>query len=276
MVKHRLNLQMLLLACTSPDTSSPKHTYDSVVDTATTTDTESPIDTEGPGNTLHLAIPSYAYPGDGPAWEGFVEGAASGGLVIINPNSGPGERLDANYQSATLAAQAAGALVLGYVSTRYGTRDAALIDAEVAQYTAWYGVDGIFFDEVPTTESCEGFLDWYAARAAVARQVQNATVIFNPGAPSCEGFLQSADILVAIETQGENVLNWTAPAWQQNYPPERFWLLAHTAPETMLDPLLTLARAQNIGWFYVTDDVLPNPWDQLPTYWAQEQDGLTQ
>jgi hypothetical protein len=26
------------------------------------------------------------------------------------------------------------------------------------------------------------------------------------------------------------------------------------------------AFQQNVGWFYTTDDVLPNPWDTLPSW----------
>ena len=38
--------------------------------------------------------------------------------------------------------------------------------------------------------------------------------------------------------------------------------------------LLATARAQNVGWIYVTDDVLANPWDALPSYWEAERAGV--
>jgi hypothetical protein len=28
--------------------------------------------------------------------------------------------------------------------------------------------------------------------------------------------------------------------------------------------------AQNVGWIYVTDAGLPNPYDTLPSYWSDE------
>jgi len=31
-----------------------------------------------------------------------------------------------------------------------------------------------------------------------------------------------------------------------------------------------LAVQRNIGLVYVTDDVMPNPWDKLPTYWQEK------
>ena len=31
-----------------------------------------------------------------------------------------------------------------------------------------------------------------------------------------------------------------------------------------------LAVQRNVGWIFVTHDVLPNPWDTLPPYWDAE------
>ena len=33
---------------------------------------------------------------------------------------------------------------------------------------------------------------------------------------------------------------------------------------------LNLAVARNIGYVYLTDDTLPNPYDQLPGFWRAE------
>jgi hypothetical protein len=31
-----------------------------------------------------------------------------------------------------------------------------------------------------------------------------------------------------------------------------------------------LSALRNAGYLYVTDDVLPNPWDSLPPYWDRQ------
>jgi len=36
---------------------------------------------------------------------------------------------------------------------------------------------------------------------------------------------------------------------------------------------LSLALARKAGFAYVTDDVMSNPYDLIPTYWAAEVDG---
>ena len=38
--------------------------------------------------------------------------------------------------------------MLGYVATTFGARPAADVEADAARYRDWYGVDGIFLDEV--------------------------------------------------------------------------------------------------------------------------------
>ena len=37
----------------------------------------------------------------------------------------------------------------------------------------------------------------------------------------------------------------------------------------MLDSAIK-AIGNNAGYIYITNDQLPNPWDTLPSYWAQE------
>ena len=224
-----------------------------------------------PGDGLRLAVPAYAWPG-APAWADFVDGAAAtDGLVVANPASGVGAAQDATYVDAVADAQGRGARVLGYVSTRYGARDAAEIDAEVAAWFDWYGVDGIFYDEVPDAVGCVDTVDWYADRAAVARAAQPAAFLaYNPGIDSCEAWLEQADLLVIVEEDAASVTGFVLHAWASGWPAERFWLLAYAASEADMTGLLDEARAAGVGWVYVTDDVLPNPWDEAPGYWAAE------
>jgi hypothetical protein len=285
----------LLFACTAPtpDTGSadtaPRR--DSADTARTDTSDSGPVDTAdsqetGGGDTgtdttdtapdipsLKLTIPAYVWPED-PTYAAWVAGAAeTGGAVVLNPASGPGEtRLDA-YVDAVAAARAAGIAVLGYVHTRYGERPAADVDAEVARWADFYGVDGIFFDEVAS--GCDR-VAWYAERAAAADAVDgdgDAFVAFNPGVESCEAHLEAADLLVVAEDEGADLLGYTAPAWAAAYDPDRFWLLAHSADDATMSALLDVAREQGVGNVYVTDDALPNPWDGLPTYWDEEVAG---
>jgi hypothetical protein len=42
-------------------------------------------------------------------------------------------------------------IVLGYVSTSYGSRSSTLVQADINEYYSCYNMDGIFLDEGPTT-----------------------------------------------------------------------------------------------------------------------------
>lgn len=52
-------------------------------------------------------------------------------------------------------------------------------------------------------------------------------------------------------------------------------MLAHTtASAADMRAAIDLAIQRNIGFVYLTDDVLPNPWDTLPSFWQDERDTL--
>src|SRR5438309_2195801 len=89
-----------------------------------------------------LAIPSYFTPG--PFWTKLGEGSPHVGVAIINPSSGPGTTIDANYLTAVQQSQARAVRVLGYVATDHGNRNAGEIRSEIDAYYGWYQVDGIF------------------------------------------------------------------------------------------------------------------------------------
>src|SRR5262245_17651412 len=69
--------------------------------------------------------------------------------VIVNPASGPGERVDDNYTQAINRLRGAGCVVLGYVATSYGKRPQAQVRKDIDRWLELYPrVQGIFFDEM--------------------------------------------------------------------------------------------------------------------------------
>jgi PEP-CTERM motif len=59
--------------------------------------------------------------------------------------------------------------------------------------------------------------------------------------------------------------------WFQSYPRDRFANVIYDVP-TASDMLADLKKAVqlNAGYVYITDQTLPNPYSQLPSYWDQE------
>lgn len=272
-------LLLLTLACGEPADTGPDADSGGATDTDTAGgdsgggDSADTDDTGGvePVRTLRLGIPSYANAGTA-EWTGFVEGAAAtDGFVIVNPDSGPGSTIDEAWLTSVEEARALGVTVLGYVPTGYGTREADAIDGDVNQYTTWYGVDGIFFDEVG--EDCEGLAGWYAERAAAADALVSsgdALVVMNPGLVTCAAYLDAADVLVVAEDRLALISDFEPAAWMASYGPERFMFLAYDAAGADLGQTLKFVHDASIGWTYITDDRPRNPWDELPTYWEAE------
>lgn len=71
-------------------------------------------------------------------------------------------------------------------------------------------------------------------------------------------------------------LRYQSPGWDP-VDPKKFWhLVYNTTTELHLADALDKSKQRKAGYVYVTPDVLPNPWDALPsgTYWSSEQAGI--
>jgi hypothetical protein len=190
----------------------------------------------------------------------------------MNPASGPGLQRDPNYAAAVKQAHTAGAKVLGYVHTSYAARPIAAVQAEVTAYKTWYAVDGIFVDEVATGA---GSLPYYQNLATFIRTTPGRLVELNPGTVPDVGYFSVGDSVVVFEGDYQSYLTTTFPAWLSQQPPRKVAHLVYAAPDqTALTTTLRLAQARGAGRVYVTNDTLPNPWDTLPPYWAQETTAL--
>ena len=99
----------------------------------------------------------------------------------------------------------------------------------------------------------------------------DALVAVNPGTNTCASYLDFADILLIYEDGTGDFVHWSPPDWAASVDPRHLWILVHSEvdPSAMQSDLAHAAES-GIGWVYVTDDVLPNPWDTLPAYWSAE------
>jgi hypothetical protein len=61
--------------------------------------------------------------------------------VIVNPNNGPGNALDANYLDAINKLKAKDFYVIGYVYTRYGKRSLSNVTNDINKWLSLYGTD---------------------------------------------------------------------------------------------------------------------------------------
>ncbi|MCE9525960.1 MAG: spherulation-specific family 4 protein [Planctomycetales bacterium] len=89
-----------------------------------------------PPPKMRLLVPAYFYPaGKGEKeWERLLAAPEEAGVVaIVNPASGPGRRVDANYTKVLEQARRSKLTLIGYVSTSYGKRKTEEVKADVDQ-----------------------------------------------------------------------------------------------------------------------------------------------
>jgi hypothetical protein len=213
-----------------------------------------------------MFIPAYFYPGT--LWTQAINAGSKVGVMVMNPFNGPGASQNSSYVTAVNQAKAAGIKVLGYVYTGYGTRGASIVKADIDTFYNWYNVDGIFFDEGANNAT---YLSYYQDLTNyVKAKGSNKMVILNPGVVPDEGYVKMADSVIVFENDYSQYANWNPPSWVNNYPADKFTHIMYNTPASALSQALTLAKQRRAGFVYMTDDVLTNPWDSLPSYWSNE------
>jgi hypothetical protein len=223
---------------------------------------------------IALLVPAYFNPSSG-YWNQLSTAAQRAPLVAIaNIFNGPGTDATprSDYVQALRSVRASGGQVIGYVYSQYGARAADTVKADMLKWHQFYPIDGFFIDEMansPTT----ALLDYYAGLAMYARSLKaQYQLIANPGANTAEAYRtrNTADVLTIFEGDS-SYATFTPSSWTQNYPPYQFANLVYgIASADTMKTNLNLAISRKAGFIYVTDDVLPNPWDQLPSYWSDE------
>ena len=237
-----------------------------------------------PALAMDVLVPAYFYPSWNPAlsqWDEMTAAAAGGARItaIMNPDNGPGTALNGDYVNAVNSFRAAGGKVLGYAYTCYGnnncnpalpaTRSSADVLADAQKYRSWYGVDGIFLDEMSNQAAA---LPFYESVAAGLRMAQpGGTIIGNPGTSTPAAYLAVADTLVTFERGTGSYAGTVSEPWMSSADPSRQAHLHYgVSSEAAMLALVSEAAARKAGYLYITNDVLPNPWDQLPSYWGAE------
>jgi hypothetical protein len=219
------------------------------------------------GSCRAALIPAYLPPRELAA---LAVGSGRPRMVVVNPDSGPGAREGRAYGEAVRTLQAAGVRVLGYVPTRYGTRPVADVVADVRRYRAWYGVDGIFFDEASADAS---LLPYYRVVSRQVRGDGGRLVVLNPGVPPASGYFDLADVVVTFEGThaGYATAMEATPDWLRRVRPER---IAHLVYGASRAEALDAVAGSTAGYVYVTSGAMPNPWRNLSPYLDDEEEAL--
>jgi hypothetical protein len=190
-------------------------------------------------------------------------------IAIMNPGNGPGNSVNADYVRAVNALRAAGGQVIGYVYSSYGNRSLTETKADIDRYHAFYQIDGYFIDEMTNDDLAAHYAFYTELYQHIKGKLATHMVVGNPGTRTRERYLSEpvSDKLVTFEHHS-GYEQYVPDAWNRNYPAEQFVHLVYgISSGAAMTNAVRLAAERKAGFVYVTDDVLPNPWNRLPAYW---------
>jgi hypothetical protein len=219
--------------------------------------------------TVRMAVPAYFDP-PSPEWERLIAGAPAVGMIVFNPESGPGTAAAPAYTQVIAQAQGAGIVMVGYVATSYGARPEADVIADINRYYDFYTLSGIYFAEGPMDNDCTAMEPMYH-RMADAVRARDPDAYLAVGTRFCPTYITFFDMMVQFARNWpEYQTDYAPPSWMPANSPQRFVHFVHSVPPGDASAALSRAVANGAGWVFITDQSDPNPWSVLPSYFSEE------
>jgi hypothetical protein len=245
-----------------------------------------------PAGTQQIAIASYINPvADPGAWNRLI-GYPNSKLPVLVANvvNGPDSAYDKDWKDVIGRAAAAGKTVIGYVRTGYLSLNAAytpdflpyktrLGSTELADWVAqiehdvdaWYelypgSIGGIFFDEGWMECGPDNiYADLYKhINDYTKRKHPGAYTVLNPGSPIASCYEDTMDTLLTFELSYEAyTTSYKGNDWP-NKDPRKIWHIVYNVPASAIDQVAKLAKERGAGIIQITNDIMPNPYDNLP------------
>lgn len=230
---------------------------------------------------LQILLPLYSYPNwydqDKYLWKQVIIAAKKVKITaIINPNNGPDQAPpNSDYQQGIKDLHQAGVKIVGYVPTNYTNRDVQAVKADIDLYHKYFKIDGIFIDEVTTTQQK---IYYYSQLYQYIKSLSPLYLtIVNPGTNVDENYITQpvADMTVIFENTQKVWASYYPPTYTKKYSHQHFAALIHTTPNRkLMKSILDRSIKNRFGYIYITDDSTEtanrNPWDSLPAYWQAE------
>ncbi len=228
--------------------------------------------------TVRLLVPAYFYPaGEGlQSWRTLIHSAAKAPITaIVNPDSGPGKRVDPNYSEVFRLGKNTRVTLIGYITLSYAKRPLSAVKADIDQWQSFYPeVQGFFFDEQPSGVEQVRFAEECFAYAR--QKIDKAELVSNPGVICAREYLTGPSApTVCLFEHHEGFENYRLPEWADALPPKRFAVLHYnlkTADE--MRRTLQAVIQQSSGYVFLTDRQAPHPWEGLPAYWQEELEAV--
>jgi hypothetical protein len=218
-----------------------------------------------------IIIPLYTDPGD--EWEKIIRAKNKHPsvpiLVIINPNNGPASCPSQDYLRGITNFKSAGIITLGYVPTNYAARENNKVITDINNWKKCYpNIDGIFFDEMANIPGKERY---YTNLTSYAKSQGFIFTVGNPGIDTLPSYVGTVDSLVIYEDAKLPGLS-SLGGWCANLNKSNFSIISYGVNDT--DDLTIRKFANHVGYLFITNGTLPNPFTSLPPYFDHIVDEL--
>lgn len=233
--------------------------------------------------TSGVILPLYIYPSDPVAnatYNTVIDLAKKyrdvPTIVALNPSSGPGPSVDENYKHAIDRLIGADVQCIGYVSSAYMDRTLAAVKEDALKWTQLYpSIRGIWVDEMPNgygTKTVSEIIAYYHELYKYCKSSLNLDYVYvNPGSTIVKAIWDGGvcDNIAWYETSGMPTLAQLTEgsAYYDSMfeiPAHAKTVLAHSVTSWDLNAAKLVQK--HCGWIFVTNDVMPNPYDALTPY----------
>lgn len=251
--------------------------------TGSTSGSPTPSPSPSSGTGISSLIPKtgafvalYMYPGSsgGTHWQKVydVKKAHSSVPIVaaINPSNGPGSYRDGNIANWVAKLRSAGVIVIGYTPDDYGTRPMWSLKADADKYRNWYGLDGLFIDEVSNKK---GYESHYREITTYIKSIGMKMTLGNPGTDVPSSYIGTMDVINITEGAGYFPISWlqycigcSGSGWHDDYDKRNFSYIRHAT--SWLDTTFVNNSANWVGLMYLTSDGGSNPWDTISPYFG--------
>ena len=127
--------------------------------------------------------------------------------------------------------------------------------ADIDRWKKFYPrLHGIFFDE--QSNKAED-VAYYKDLSQYAKSQGLSYTVGNPGADTAEAFVGALDMMLIYESDGIPALS-RLQGWHANHAPSNFGIIPYA---TALDAAFVREARKHVGYIYLQNDDLPNPWD---------------
>jgi hypothetical protein len=210
-------------------------------------------------------VPLYTRPTD-PSWAALIAAKQAHPnvpvLAVVNPSNGPGASISKDYTDGINRLIAANIRVIGYVWTSYGERAEADVKKDIDTWKSFYPqVTGIFFDE---QSNKVGFESYYRNLTEYSRSRGLTFTIGNPGQDTKPSYIGTVDLILIYESSGIPDMS-RLTGWHTEHDRRNFGVIPYGIG---FDKSFIQAAKPYVSYIYLTSDVLPNPWDSLPSYFG--------